>query len=167
MGPLIEPGAVDRYMKFIGISSREGGELVMRGKMLDLETKGNYVTPTLSWVKDSSIEHAQKSVSQQTELFAPLLTVLSSNDLDHAIALANATDRANYERCFEDLEVGLVNWNRGTIGASSRLPFGGIKKSGNHFPTALSATRYCTAPISALEVEKPVLAGPGVYPGLT
>jgi succinylglutamic semialdehyde dehydrogenase len=43
--------------------------------------------------------------------------------------------------------------NRSTCGASSRLPFGGIKKSGNHRPSALLAGRYCTYPQAQLRQE--------------
>ena len=177
MGPLIEQGAVDRYMKFLGIASREGSELVMRGKILELHTRGNYVTPSICWVKDSSVELAKRSVFQQTELFAPNAALMTTNDIDHAIALANVTqyglaasvftqNKATYEKLWEGLQFGLINWNKSTVGASSRLPFGGFKKSGNHFPTALNSTLYCTAPIASLEVEEPKMAEPTTYPGL-
>jgi succinylglutamic semialdehyde dehydrogenase len=180
MGPLIEPAAVDRYLKFTGIAAREGCEVVMRGKALDLETyQGNYVTPSICWVKDGSLEYARKSVYQQTELFAPNVAVIPVRDLDESIALANVTQyglvasvfsrsREVYEKCAEDLEVGLVNWNRSTAGASSRLPFGGLKKSGNHFPTAVTATLYCTTPVASLELAEPAPAGPTAakIPGL-
>lgn len=177
MGPLIEQGSVDRYMKFLGIAAREGAELVMRGKALETKYQGNYVTPSVCWVKDSSIEHTKKSVFQQTELFAPSVAILGVDSLELAIAQANATQyglvasvftssRANFEKCVDDLEMGLVNWNKSTVGASSRLPFGGFKKSGNHFPTALTATRYCAMPVSSLEVAEPKTASPTAYPGL-
>lgn len=166
MGPLIEQGSVDRYMKFLGIASREGCEVLMRGKSLELQWKGNYVTPSICLAKSMSLEQSLKSVYQQTELFAPNVAIIGTHDLDHAIALANSTQyglaasiftksRTHYEQCVDQLEVGLVNWNKSTAGASSRLPFGGFKKSGNHFPTALTATLYCAAPIASLEVAEP------------
>jgi hypothetical protein len=40
-----------------------------------------------------------------------------------------------------------------------------LKKSGNHFPTALTSTRYCTYPLATLEMDRPE-AGPGNYIGL-
>lgn len=177
MGPLIESSAVDRYMKFLGIALREGCEIVMRGKSLELPFEGSYVTPSICWSKDSSLEYARKSVFQQTELFAPCVSIVGVDSLEEAIAQANCTqyglvasvftlDRANYEKCLSDLEMGLVNWNKSTVGASSRLPFGGFKKSGNHFPTALSATLYCAMPVSSLEVSEPKTAAVGAYPGL-
>ncbi|MGZ3696968.1 MAG: aldehyde dehydrogenase family protein, partial [Bdellovibrionota bacterium] len=166
MGPLIESGSVDRYMKFLGIAQREGAEIIMRGKSLELSTRGNYVTPSICWVKEPSLEATKKSIYQQTELFAPNVAILGVSELEEAIAQANATsfglvtsvfskDRAVYDKALDGLHFGLINWNRSTVGASSKLPFGGFKKSGNHFPTALTSTLYCTAPIASLEMAEP------------
>jgi succinylglutamic semialdehyde dehydrogenase len=47
--------------------------------------------------------------------------------------------------------VGLLNWNRTTNGASSRLPFGGMGKSGNDRPSAHFAVNYCTVPVASIE----------------
>lgn len=176
MGPLIDSTAVERYMKFLGIASREGCELIMRGKSLDLEYSGHYVAPSICRV-DASVEQVKKSVYQQTELFAPNVVILSTDQIEEAIALANATQfglvssvftesRAIFTECLDMLQCGLVNWNRGTIGASSKLPFGGFKKSGNHRPAALMSTLYCTTPIGGLEVESPLSLKATEYPGL-
>jgi len=45
----------------------------------------------------------------------------------------------------------LLNWNRTTNGASSRLPFGGMGKSGNDRPSAHFAIEYCSVPVASLE----------------
>jgi succinylglutamic semialdehyde dehydrogenase len=58
-----------------------------------------------------------------------------------------------------------VNWNRATIGSSSRLPFGGTKKSGNHQPTALTSVFYCSYPVATHEVTEPKRPAQS-YPGL-
>jgi succinylglutamic semialdehyde dehydrogenase len=166
MGPLIEQGSVDRYMKFLGIAVREGCELIMRGKSLELPRNGNYVTPSICLVKEPSLDQTRKSVYQQTEIFAPNVAILGAEDLEEAIAQANATQfglaagvftqsREVFEKCWDNLDMGVINWNKATIGASSRLPFGGLKKSGNHFPTALFATTHCVAPVASLEVSEP------------
>jgi succinylglutamic semialdehyde dehydrogenase len=166
MGPLIDSSSMDRYMKFLGIANREGCEIIMRGKALDLPVQGHYVAPSICLTKDSSIENARKSIYQQTELFAPNVGIIPVDDLDEAIAQANVTQyglvtsvfsqsREVYEKCWDGLEMGLVNWNKSTVGASSRLPFGGLKKSGNHFPTAVTATSYCAVPVASLEVAEP------------
>jgi succinylglutamic semialdehyde dehydrogenase len=176
MGPLIDASVVDRYMKFMGIAQREGCELVMRGKALKLEQNGHYVTPSICLVKNNSIEAAKKSVYQQTELFAPNVAVIGVSELDEAIALANVTQyglvasvfsksRTVFEKCLDDLDAGLVNWNKSTVGASGRLPFGGTKKSGNHWPAGLFSSFYCTHPVASLETEQPKF-NPQQFPGL-
>ncbi len=176
MGPLIDAPSVDRYMKFLGIAQREGAEIVMRGKSLELANQGNYVTPSICAIRGATVDGSRKSVYQQTEMFAPNVAILAAGSLEEAIAQANITqyglvcsvfskDRSVYDKALEALEFGLVNWNKSTVGASSKLPFGGFKKSGNHFPTALTSTLYCTSPVASLEVAEPK-ATPAAYPGL-
>lgn len=177
MGPLIDSSSVDRYMKFLGIASREGCEILMRGKALELETRGHYVTPSICLITDPTLAAAKKSIYQQTELFAPNVAITAVHAIEEAVQLANATQyglvasvftrsKAVYEVCVEGLQCGLVNLNKSTVGASSRLPFGGVKKSGNHFPTALPATLYCSYPVASLEVDDPQPVNPASFPGL-
>jgi succinylglutamic semialdehyde dehydrogenase len=176
MGPLIEQGSVDRYQKFQGIATREGCELIMRGKGLEWKHAGHYVTPSICWVRNATLERARKSVYQQTELYAPNAAVLGVLDLEEAIAQANLTqyglvasvftrDRAVYSRCLEGLSFGVVNWNRATISVSPRLPIGGLKKSGNHLAAGVVSARNCMVPVSSLEVESPRLPA-SLEPGL-
>jgi succinylglutamic semialdehyde dehydrogenase len=176
MGPLIDAQSVDRFQKFQPIAAREGFEIVMRGKSLDLPYHGHYVTPSIAVMKGGSVEQTRKSVFQQTELFAPMLAIQTIDSLDQAIALANATQyglaaavytrsRKIFDECYRDLEFGVVNWNRSTVGSSSRLPFGGLKKSGNHRPTALTAVGYCTYPVATHEISDPKRPA-SIFPGL-
>ena len=62
-------------------------------------------------------------------------------------------DRKLFDRALIDAKVGLLNWNRTTNGASSRLPFGGMGKSGNDRPSGSFATYYTTVPVASLEDE--------------
>ena len=105
-------------------------------------------------------------VYQQTEIFGPNVTIYTFSELEEAVEIANSTqyglvfsvfskNKENYDRASTDLRAGLINWNRSTVGASSRLPFGGLKRSGNHFPTAVSASSYCVYPVASLEVAEP------------
>ena len=75
-------------------------------------------------------------------------------DLDQAIAAVNDSDyglvasvftrnRARYQHAVGRIRTGLLNWNKGTIGASGKLPFGGLGKSGNDRPAGIAATAYC------------------------
>ena len=60
-------------------------------------------------------------------------------------------NRELYETALQKARVGLLNWNRTTNGASARLPFGGMGKSGNDRPSAFFAIQYCTIPVASLE----------------
>jgi succinylglutamic semialdehyde dehydrogenase len=47
----------------------------------------------------------------------------------------------------DQLRVGVLQWNRASAGASSRLPFGGIRESGNHRAAAIHAGLACSYPL--------------------
>jgi succinylglutamic semialdehyde dehydrogenase len=70
-----------------------------------------------------------------------------------------------YERFFRASRAGVVNWNRALTGASSRLPFGGVGRSGNGRPSAYFAADYCDYAVASMEVEKVGMPGK-VVPGI-
>lgn len=160
MGPLINAKSLDTYLRFQEIAQREGCEKIMRGKQLDLDRKGYYVTPSIYAVNEVS----PNSVYQKSEIFGPNVAVFKVNDLSQAIEINNNTgyglvtsifskSRETYEHVYAHARSGLVNWNRTTNGASSKLPFGGVDKSGNDRPTSTFAVYYCTIPVACLEDE--------------
>ena len=82
-----------------------------------------------------------------------------ADDDDHALALADDTDyglsagvwttsEARFERFAQSLRVGCLTWNAPTVGSSSRLPFGGLKRSGNHRPAGVFSSMYCAWPLA-------------------
>lgn len=160
MGPLINDKSVEKFLRFQEIAKREGAENIMRGKSLDVGYEGHYVTPSLNIIEKPNPD----SVYEKEEIFGPNVAIYKSSDLDEAISIANDTnyglsgavfskDRKVYEKVADDLNVGLLNWNRATCGASSKLPFGGSKKSGNGHPSGHFAVYYCTVPVAYLEDE--------------
>lgn len=162
MGPLISADAVEKFVRFQEIAKREGAESLMRGKALDMDHQGYYVTPSINVVKAFD----PKSVYQKSEIFGPNVAVYSVKDFDEAMMINNSTgfglamaiftkNRKLYERSLLDARVGLINWNRTTNGASSKLPFGGMGKSGNDRPSAHYAVQYTTVPVASLEDSTP------------
>lgn len=160
MGPLINEAAVEKYIRFQGIAKREGNESLMRGKVLDTEYPGYYVTPSINLVQKPDAN----SVYQKSEIFGPNVAIFTVDDFQEALQIVNSTDyglvmsvfsksKENYLEAFRKCNVGLINWNRASVGASSRLPFGGAGKSGNHQPSAHFAVNYCTIPVACLEDE--------------
>ncbi len=173
MGPLINSAAVEKYIRFQEIANRENCESLMRGKQLDLKHKGYYVTPSIHLVK----KFDPNSVYQKSEIFGPNVAIYQTRDFDEALSIVNSTgyglvmalftkDRALYDKALLEARVGLLNWNRTTNGASSRLPFGGMGKSGNDRPSAHYAIQYCSVPVSSLEDPTGFDAGK-MLPGIT
>ncbi|HRO66976.1 MAG TPA: succinylglutamate-semialdehyde dehydrogenase [Pseudobdellovibrionaceae bacterium] len=173
MGPLINGAAVEKYLRFQEIANRENCESLMRGKVLDLKHKGHYVTPSIHLVK----KFDPNSTYQKNEIFGPNLAIYRSSDFNETMKIVNSSgyglvmalfskDRALYEQALLDARVGLLNWNRTTNGASSRLPFGGMGKSGNDRPSAHFAVQYCTVPVASLEDPTPFERS-RVLPGMT
>jgi len=113
---------------------------------------------------------------EREELFGPDLAVYPAASEEEALEIANSTDyglaasvhtrsEQTFDRCQRALACGVVNWNAPTVGASGRLPFGGLRRSGNHRPAALWSTLYCAAPVAVmrgdLSLDRKKLA-PGV-----
>lgn len=163
MGPLINGAAVEKYIRFQEMANRENCENLMRGKSLELDYKGHYVTPSIHLVKSFD----PNSLYQKTEIFGPNVAIYRSSDFDNALEIVNSTgyglvmalftkNKELYETALLKARVGLLNWNRTTNGASSRLPFGGMGKSGNDRPSAHFAIQYCTVPVASLEDPTPL-----------
>jgi succinylglutamic semialdehyde dehydrogenase len=169
MGPLVSRAAFDKVMRYRALASEAGGERIFRG---EIDRIAPYVAPAL--VRFASV--AQEHPYQRDEIFGPEAALYPVSDLDEAIAAVNDSDfalaasvitreRATFERCAGRVQTGILNWNRGTIGASGKLPFGGGKKSGNHRPAGVLATLYCAEPQSMMLNEggfDPKTLPPGV-----
>lgn len=172
MGPLISADAVEKYIRFQEIAKREGAESLMRGKALALEHDGYYVTPSINIVE----KFDPKSVYQKSEIFGPNVAVYKVSDFDETMMIHNSSgfglsgaiftkDRSLYERALLEMRVGVLNWNRTTNGASSKLPFGGMGKSGNDRPSGSFSVYYCTVPVASLE-DMGALGNTSAMPGL-
>jgi succinylglutamic semialdehyde dehydrogenase len=157
MGPLASLDAHARLERMRGLAAAAGGERVL---LVDTGRPPPYTGAGV--VRSASTE--QRHPYQREEIFGPEVALYPFDDLDEAIAAANDSDyglaasvitrdRAKYERCIGRVRTGVLNWNKGTVGASGRLPFGGSGKSGNDRPAGATATLYCTAPQAHLESE--------------
>jgi len=161
MGPLISSVAKERFFRYIGIAESENAESIMRSKSLEGMTRlsrkpipvGHYVTPSIHLVDKWNA----KSPYQTHEIFGPDICFCPIESLEEGIACVNGTgyglafslfgaDEKTFHHTADQIETGLVYWNRGTVGSLSRLPFGGWKKSGNNRPGALFSV-YATTQV--------------------
>ncbi len=172
MGPLISADSVEKFVRYQEIAKREGAESLMRGKALSLENEGYYVTPSINIVP----AFEPKSVYQKSEIFGPNVAMFTTDSFEQALAINNSSgfglvmslftkNRALYEKALIEAQVGQLNLNRTTNGASSKLPFGGMNKSGNDRASAHFAIQYCTVPVASLEDPGP-FTGANMPPGL-
>jgi|TARA_Y100000310_G_scaffold317247_1_gene369926 aldehyde dehydrogenase (NAD+) len=71
------------------------------------------------------------------------------NDTDYGLAVGVLTNDFRKARILRDeCDAGMIYWNGGSIAAESHLAFGGVKKSGNGFPSAARTFRAVTHEIS-------------------
>ncbi len=171
MGPLISEAAAERLLEAVRGRIAAGARVL--APLLRLTDKGPaFVSPALLDVTGVS--------APDGELFGPVLQVIRAADFDEALAVANDTafglaaglisdDEALFRRFAGEIAAGVIAWNRPTAGASSELPFGGIKQSGNHRPSAWYAADYCAWPQAGLKaasgrVERPAAPPPGLLP---
>lgn len=158
MGPLIDEHAQKLYFDFCQYGKDEGAQEIMSPTKLDVGFEGYYVSPSIHYVEKPRLEG--KFI--QEEIFGPNCFFIPYDDIEEAIKIANCTDYGLaasvftrspeiYQLCLRDIESGLVNLNRSTVGATARLPFGGLKNSGNHHPAAVSMIDSCVSTVASLE----------------
>jgi len=128
VGPVIDEGARDRILEWIGESRGE----VLTGGSLD----GELIRPTVI------ANPARDDKVSCEEVFGPVCTVTAVDSLGEAIALANGTRYGlqagifttsldNALRAAQTLEFGGVTVNEAPTFRSDQMPYGGVKDSGN------------------------------------
>lgn len=156
MGPIIDELALSKFESSLELGLKNGAKEILAHKRLD--KNGYYITPSIF-----HIDKAEKSNPYtQEEIFGPHCTFVPYDDIEDAIRIANISDyglaaaiftqdKKIYQECLRDIDAGIINLNRSTVGASSKLPFGGVKNSGNHHPAAVSMIDATVHMISSLE----------------
>ncbi len=137
VGPLINQPAYDKLQAAIARAVAAGGELVVGGERVEVAgAEAYYVRPAL-------VRMPTQADVVGEETFAPLLYVLTYDDLDEAIALHNNVPQGLSSAIFtldqREAEIfmsaagsdcGIVNVNIGTSGAEIGGAFGGEKNTG-------------------------------------
>jgi len=153
MGPLVNAAAAEAVLEACA-ALLEAGATALRPPVR-LERGDAFLTPGL-------IDVTAVTDRPDEEIFGPVLQLVRVPNFEAAISEANATrfglaagllsdDPKRYRRFYALAEAGIVNWNRPTTGAASNAPFGGLKDSGNHRPSAYYAADYCAYPVASLE----------------
>ncbi len=158
MGPLIDQLAVDKYDQSLKLGEDNGAEIILPNTHFKGSFDGYYRSPSIHFLKKA----VKSNPFTQEEIFGPNCTFIPYDEIEEAIEIANISDyglaasiftqdKSIYHQCLQDIDAGIINLNRSTVGASSRLPFGGVKNSGNFHPAAVSMIDHTAHMISSLE----------------
>jgi len=135
VGPLISHRQLDRVRTWIARGEAEGAVLLAGGKepLRQLPAAGHYIRPTVFGHVDRRASIAQE------EIFGPVLCVMSYDDVDDAIGIANSTPyglagavwSADTDRALSvarRVRCGQIDINGAAF--NPEAPFGGFKQSG-------------------------------------
>jgi acyl-CoA reductase-like NAD-dependent aldehyde dehydrogenase len=136
VGPLVNKEAQEKMMAYCLSGQNQGAKLLVGGQIPG-NVKGWFFEPTLFTDCDSKMKICQE------EIFGPIVSILSSKNLDEAIEVANSVDYglsssiytnniANVLNAIKRLQAGQTYINHPTIGSEVHLPFGGVKSSGSN-----------------------------------
>ena len=134
IGPVIEPEAMERILRYIKEGSADGATVETGGKQVLKESGGWFVPPTI-------LNNVQPSMSvAREEIFGPVVSILGFSSEEEAIKIANDSEYGLAASVFtHDLDcahrmaravrAGTVSVNCYSEG-SIATPFGGYKSSG-------------------------------------
>ncbi len=143
VGALVDTTQIDTVLRYIEAGREDGARLVLGGNRVMQDTGGLFVEPTVFADVNNSMRIARE------EIFGPVLSVISFNDFDEAMAIANDTiyglaaavwtaDLSKAHRAAKALRAGSV-WVNQYDGGDMTAPFGGFKQSGNGRDKSLHA----------------------------
>jgi len=146
VGPLISEAQRSTVESYVEIGKNEGAELLCGGERLTggEYDRGWFYAPTIFGDCDPKMRIAQE------EIFGPVVSVMTCDNLDQAIEIGNGVayglsssiyTRNVHNACkaMREMETGIFYVNAPTIGAETHLPFGGTKQTGNGHREAASA----------------------------
>jgi succinylglutamic semialdehyde dehydrogenase len=173
MGPVISENVRSRYRRFGESLSDEGHTALLSAQSLEATPqKGFYVSPALYTMAPS-----RGNQFLDDEPPGPLLMLYKVDSWEDAAKLHNKLLFRGSASVFVDpghreidemtrrIRTGALNINRGTIGASQRLPAAGQGRAGNGLSSGVELLRFLTRP-RALLVERRPFDPSHMVPGL-
>ncbi|MFC3174011.1 aldehyde dehydrogenase [Novosphingobium bradum] len=134
IGAVIEERHMDRILGYIQSGKDEGARIICGGERVRAESGGYFVQPTIF----DDVTNAM--VIAREEIFGPVLSVITFNTVEEAIAIANDTpyglaaslytnDLTTAHKVSRAIRAGTVSVNCFSEGDQA-VPFGGFKQSG-------------------------------------
>lgn len=134
VGPLIDRSHLEKVMSYMASAKEEGATIAVGGELRTDLGDGNYIAPTLFTNATNEMKIARE------EIFGPVLTCLTFNTEEEAVAMANDTpyglaayiwtsNQGCSMRMSHSVEAGMV-WVNSENNRNLPSPFGGNKMSG-------------------------------------
>jgi aldehyde dehydrogenase (NAD+) len=171
VGPLIDKAAVAQYLQTIATAKKAGAKVLVEGGVCTGTgyESGCYVRPCI-------LEVSEQYPIVKHETFAPILYVMSYQNLEDAIALQNdvpqglssaiMTDSLREAELFlsaNGSDCGIANVNIGTSGAEIGGAFGGEKETGGGRESGSDAWRnYMRRQTNTINYSKTVPLAQGI-----
>jgi acyl-CoA reductase-like NAD-dependent aldehyde dehydrogenase len=168
-GPMLTAERLERFTAAIAAAEANGAEAVVEGDRLD--HPGYFVGPSVHVVAPAS----DADPYQDTEHFGPDLAIHPVANLAAAIRASNRSryglcsvlfsdDLDEWDRYAAGIEVGVALHNVGTHSISGRLPYGGIKASGQGGRGGVAAIRAMRRQLALQQRDSDVV---DLWPGTT
>jgi aldehyde dehydrogenase (NAD+) len=138
VGPLIDQAAYEGYVTALDKAQANGGELIAGGGRVRADD-----APDAYYVQPALVRMPTQSEIVRAETFAPILYLLTYDDLDEAIAMHNEVPQGLSSSMFtldvreaerflgpDGSDCGIANVNIGPSGAEIGGAFGGEKETG-------------------------------------
>lgn len=153
LGAIVSEAHLQKILGHIELAKTEGGKLLVGGNRLFLPAphdKGFYLEPTVFE------DLPNDCLTNQEEIFGPVVTLMSFDTEEEVIAMANGTkfglassvwttNVKKAHRVADKLDMGIV-WVNSWLVRDLRTPFGGMKSSGVGREGGLEALRFFTEP---------------------
>ena len=152
-GPIINQQGFDKIRGFNKMVLDDPEAEVLLTPTYVGEGKSYYSTPMVYKTEWRDVKYLKNEVFGPHVAIIPFDTIEDAiriyNDTDYGLAVGVLTNDFRKARIMRDeCDAGMIYWNGGSIAAESHLAFGGVKKSGNGFPSAARTYRAVTHEIS-------------------
>jgi acyl-CoA reductase-like NAD-dependent aldehyde dehydrogenase len=136
VGPAVDKKQYETDLHYIDVGRSEATLVTGGGPLTggDL-ARGLFVAPTI-------FSHVTRNMRiAQEEVFGPVLSIITVEDFDEALSVANDVkyglssslftyDMSRVFQYLDRIDTGITHVNSGTVGGEAHLPFGGMKATG-------------------------------------
>jgi len=153
-GPIINEQGFNKITKMNKlVKNDEEAHVLLEPEYKIRNDRAYYSTPMVYKTEWRDVPYLKQEVFGPHVAIIPFDTIEDAiriyNDTEYGLAVGVLTNDFRKARIMRDeCDAGMIYWNGGSIAAESHLAFGGVKKSGNGFPSAARTFRAVTHEIS-------------------